>query len=80
MNNEATINRGENCNKDWASFSDLSVVDKKLMITHRTSVSCIRMDGSKESERDKLKLTFEACLDGEDVAVFRTWQLCVLVF
>ena len=35
------------------------------------------MDGSKESERDKLKLTFEACLD---VAVFRTRQLCVLVF
>ena len=38
------------------------------------------MDGSKESERDKLKLTFEACLDGKDVVVFRTWQLCVLVF
>ena len=38
------------------------------------------MDGSKENERDKLKLTFEACLDGEDVAVFRMWQLCVLMF
>ena len=38
------------------------------------------MDGSKENERDKLKLTFEACNDGEDVAVFRKQQLCVLVF
>ena len=50
------------------------------MITHRMLVSCIWMDGSKESERDKLKLTFEACNDGEDVAVFRKQQLCVLVF
>ena len=50
------------------------------MITHRTSVSCMWMDECKESERDKLKLTFEACLDGEDVAVFRMWQLCVLMF
>ena len=41
--------------------------------------SILWMDGSKESERDKLKLTFEACNDGEDVAVFRTRQLCVLV-
>ena len=38
------------------------------------------MDGSKENERDKLKLTFEACNDGEDLAVLRIWQLCVLVF
>ena len=38
------------------------------------------MDESKESARDKLKLTFEACLDGEDVDVFRKRQLCVLVF
>ena len=38
------------------------------------------MDGSKENERDKLKLTFAACNDGEDVSVFRKRQLCVLVF
>ena len=42
--------------------------------------SILWMDGFKENERDQLKLTFEACLDGEDVAVFRTRQLCVLVF
>ena len=77
MNNEATIKNCENCKESW-TFSDLSVMDKKL-ITHRTLESCmwnpyygIWMDGSKESERDKLKLTFEACNDGEDVAVFRT--------
>ena len=50
------------------------------MITHRTLVFCIWMDGSKESERDKLKLTFEACNDGEGLAVLRMWQLFVLVF
>ena len=42
--------------------------------------SILWMDGSKENERDKLKLTFAACNDGEDVAVFRKRQLCVLVF